>query len=74
MNRQHLEVVTCVEHANAMNKQARAVLSMWLDVLPSEERAEEDANLVAAVLSLVAGAINHLDKAMEVRNAPASTK
>ncbi|MDY4375032.1 hypothetical protein [Pectobacterium carotovorum] len=74
MNRQHLEVVNCVEHANAMNKQARAVLFMWLDSLSNEEREEEDANLVAAVLSLVEGAINNLDKAMEVRNAPASTK
>ncbi|WP_224717771.1 hypothetical protein [Pectobacterium versatile] len=74
MNRQHLEVVTCVEHANAMNKQARVVLSMWLDSLSNEAQDEEEANLVAAVLSLVAGAINHLDKATEVRNAPASTK
>ncbi|AYH04138.1 hypothetical protein [Pectobacterium parmentieri] len=74
MNGQHLEVVTCVEHANVMNKQARAVLSMWLDSLSNEAQDEEEANLVAAVLSLVAGAINHLDKAMEVRNAPASTK
>ncbi|PPE60077.1 hypothetical protein F157LOC_02315 [Pectobacterium brasiliense] len=74
MNRQHLEVVTCVEHANVMNKQASAVLSMWLDSLSNEAQDEEEANLVAAVLSLVAGAINHLDKATEVRNAPTSTK
>ncbi|MBA0192505.1 hypothetical protein I1A41_05375 [Pectobacterium carotovorum] len=74
MNRQHLEVVTCAEHANVMNKQARAVLSMWLDSLSNEAQDEEEADLVAAVLSLVAGAINHLDKATEVRNAPTSTK
>lgn len=74
MNRRHYEVVTCVENASVMNKQARAVLSMWLDSLSNGEQDEEEANLVAAVLSLVAGAIDHLDKATEVRNAPTSTQ
>ncbi|MBA0171230.1 hypothetical protein [Pectobacterium versatile] len=69
MNRQHLEVVTCVEHAKTANQQAEAVLSMLLDSLPNTEMGCAEANLVAAVLSLVNSSSNYLTKATEVSNA-----
>lgn len=73
MNRQSLEMMTCVESASAINKQARAVLTLWMDGM-DEEHDEHEICCVAAVMTLVAEAISQLEKAMEVRNAPASAK
>ncbi|MEQ9877441.1 hypothetical protein ABRP92_05565 [Pectobacterium aroidearum] len=73
MNRQTLEVMTCVESASAINKQVRAVLTLWMDGM-NEERDEHEICCVSAVMTLVAEAIRQLEKATEVRNAPASTK
>ncbi len=73
MNRQSLEIMTCVESASAINKQVRAVLTLWMDGM-NEERDEHEICCVAAVMTLVAEAISQLEKATEVRNASASTK
>ncbi|MER0046547.1 hypothetical protein ABRP56_09145 [Pectobacterium odoriferum] len=53
-----------VQAAQCANKQAEAVLSVWLNSLPNTEDGCEEANLVAAVMTLISASSNHLDKAV----------
>jgi len=68
MKQVSFEMLSNAETAMAYSNQAVAVLDMWLDSL-SNNGDDTEANRVAAVHSLVHQALEHLQKAVEVRNA-----
>ncbi len=69
MNDQTFEVVTNAEHALVASKEARAVLTMWINTISDDAQDEQEAYSVGAVMTHVAEIISHLEKAVEAANA-----
>ncbi|KGT88309.1 hypothetical protein NG99_21355 [Erwinia typographi] len=66
MHKQTFEAICHAENARALNLQAIAVLDMWMDTLTNHD--EYEANKVAAIHTLIHAALEHIQKATEVRH------
>lgn len=67
MNRQFFELRDEAESALNASKEAREVLSMWLDLIPCGDERESEALRVGVILNQINEVITHLEKAIALK-------